>query len=151
MISRWGLPLTCTVVLALAGCGASSPPGSDVTPTEAGPTQTTPAPDEPASTPTTAAAVAPADELAAAADTLACTGWVQSPDAAPFTDRWGTCDLGGSRVQLYLVSSDDAYAGFLDAVAAWGVTEASLVRVGSVVAAPSDQAQLDQIRAALGG
>lgn len=141
-------------MLALAGCGASSTPGSDVTPTvEAGSTQTTPAPDEPTSTsaPTTAAVVAPADELAAAADTLACTGWVQSPDAAPFVDRWGTCALGGSRVQLYLITSDDAYAGFLEAVSAWGVMEATLVRVGDVVAAPTDQTQIETIRAALGG
>lgn len=145
------LAATFAVAVALAGC-TSSP-----SPTEP-PASASSAPSASASvaaageSPSSAAAPAPAgDPLADAAARIGCTGWAQAADAAPYVDRWGECQLDGQRVQLYLVASDDAYRSFVQTVAGYGVTEAQLVHVGSVVAAPADQTKLDAVRAALGG
>jgi hypothetical protein len=80
---------------------------------------------------------------------IGCTGWAQSPDAAPFVDQWGTCTFEGARVQVYLIPSDDDYAAFVDAVSAYGVTEAQMIHVGPVVVAVDDQTKLDAVRAIL--
>jgi len=147
------IPLALLAVLALAGCSSGT---TDETPATTAPAAVAEAPSspstaEPTETAAPAPAADPADELAVAAEQIGCTGWAQSADAAPYVDRWGDCDLDGSRVQLYLITSDANYAAFMDLNSTWGVTEAAVIRVGDVVACPNDQTQIPAVRVALGG
>ena len=143
---------TTLLLLAATACGES--PSQPSSPSTAMVTSQTP------SSPSTTSAVPPdipsvttvaprEDELQAAADKIGCTGYTQSTDPAPYVDRWGICYLGSARIQLYYIPDDTNYKAFMNAVSAYGVTEAQVVRVGSIVAAPDDATLIDQIRTAL--
>lgn len=132
-----------SLALVLASCGGDSD-------TNAAPDTTAASVALDAAPDTTAAPVAlDAPTIEAVADTLGCVDYEQSSEAAPFVDEWGTCQLDGSPVKLYLIPDDDQYEQFVDAAAAYGAQESWLVRDGDVVVAPDDQTQLDQIRAAV--
>lgn len=85
-----------------------------------------------------------------AASALGCAGWERAAETAPYVDAWGTCDLSGTEVKLYLIPDEGNYASFMDSVSPFGVTEAQMVRSGPLLVAPADQTKLDEIRAALG-
>ncbi len=150
------VPAVLIVVLLLAGCSSTTEtPATSTSPTatssEMSPAASSPAP-TPIPTPTAAPKPGtPVEALTAAATAIGCTGFAQATTAAPFADAWGECQLDGQRVQLYSFADDQAWAGFLDQVEAYGVTEAQMVHVGNIAAAPADQTKLDALRAALGG
>lgn len=137
-----------TAALTAAGCSSPAP----TTAVSATPATTQPGAQTTAAAPTTTATTPPSgDALADTAAKVGCTGYAQSSDPAPNADKWGTCTIDGKKVQIYQITGDAAYAAFLDSVKAYGVTEAWLVRSGDIVVSPSDQTQLDAIRAKLNG
>jgi len=137
--------LVCAVVLALSACSSeeAEPVAEPVS------SASSVASPKPESSPTPEPSQE-ADPLADAVVTLGCTGWAQSPELAPFVDAWGTCDLDGTRLQVYLIPDDANYASFMESVAGFGITEAHVVRAGAVVVAPDDQTKVEQIRQAMG-
>jgi hypothetical protein len=120
-------------------------PGAEVTPPDtAGDTgaQVAPAATDPA----TAAGA----DLAALATQFGCEGFAAQP-AAPNTTSYGTCNLGGTEVQLYGFASPELSAAFLDSVQGSGITADQMVAGDGYLIAPKDLSQLPTIAAAVGG
>lgn len=132
----------CAATLALSSCAWL---GLEPEPAAA---PASPSPAAPSASPATDPSME-ADPLADAVAALGCTGWEQSAEAAPFVDEWGTCDLDGVRLQVYLIPDEENYQAFMESVSGFGITEAQVVRAGSVLVAPDDQTKVDQIRQAL--
>ena len=69
---------------------------------------------------------------------------------ADYISQWGVGTLDGSEVRIYEFASEDQYLTYLDSVLPFGIEADDFVKQGLYAVAPTDQGQLDRIRATLG-
>lgn len=132
--TRYGLSGVLIALLLLSGCSnGSTPTGGGV------------AASEPAAAPAAPAMV----DLAAVASAIGCTGYVDASADSPLTREYGTCDLGGSTVQLYRFGTPEAIETFWEVSAGFGATPDQCASQGLIVACPARASDLAAIQAAL--
>jgi hypothetical protein len=93
---------------------------------------------------------AAAETLSEIADAIGCTGYVPKNTPAPGAIEHGRCTFNAKQVKAYAFKDEVGYSTFVQACAAYGVTEESWVRKGLFVFAPDDQNQISALKSALG-